>query len=316
MSFLSRKQRLLISSTLITSATVWIFLMLRDSIGRLTVPIYFMNPADLVLSVFLLMVTAIVASYVYFLLLGRVVPGTLPAMNIIAPYLASQVVRYLPGKIWGVFYQVQATSKWVHTGDTVKANIEQFALSYMNSIAIAACLYMYYSKGVGTALAVLAVAMIIMFLFLRSSVLHFAISIFSRSPSAINESFTVKKCNRKYGLVLFLFQVEWIIYVLACAMILPENYYLSEVVIVSVIYVVASLIGWIAFMIPSGIVVREASFIWLSSLFGFDAVDMFAFGVVFRIVNMIAEILCAFFCIWFVGIEGLHVKSEDSLKAD
>jgi uncharacterized membrane protein YbhN (UPF0104 family) len=295
---------------------VWMFLLLRDSMDQLAVPIYLINPADLVLSVFLLMVTAIVVSYVYFLLLGRVVPGTLPAMDVIAPYLTSQVVRYLPGKIWGVFYQVQAMSKLVHTGDTVKANIEQYALSNMNSIAVAACLYMYYSVGIGTALTVLAVAMTIMFLFIRNSLLHRTISIFSRSPSSINESFVVKKCKRENGLIFSLFQVEWIIYILACAMILPENYYLNEVIIVSVIYAVAALIGGAVFMIPSGIVVREASFIWLSSFFGFDVVDMFTFSIVFRIVDMVAETMCAFFCILFVGIKGSSVKSTGSLKAD
>lgn len=284
--------------------------------GRLTATIYLINPANLALSVFLLMVTVIVTSYVYFLLLGRVVPGPLPAMNVIAPYLTSQVVRYLPGKIWGIFYQVQAMSKWVQTSDTVKINIEQFLLSHMNSIAIAACLYMYYSKGIGAALIVLVVAMTIVFLFIRSSFLHTAISTFSGSPSATNESFAVKKYNRKDGLVFSLFQVEWIIYILACAMILPENYYLNEVIIVAVIYAVASLIGWVAFMIPSGIVVREASFVWLSSLFGFDAVDMFTFSIVFRMANMVAEIMCAFFCILFIRMEGLYVKSTDSLKAD
>lgn len=284
--------------------------------GQLAVPIYVINPANLVLSVFLLMVTATVVSYVYFLLLGRVVPGILPAMNVIAPYLTSQVVRYLPGKIWGIFYQVQAMSELVHTGDTVKANIEQYALSNMNSIAVAACLYMYYSLGVGTALTALAVAMAIMFLFIRSSLLHLTISTFLRTPSSINESFVVKKCKRKDVLIFSLFQVEWIIYILACALILPENYYLNEIIIVSVIYAVAALIGGALFMIPSGIVVREASFIWLSSLFGFDVADMFTFSIVFRIVDMVAEIMCAFLCILFVGIKGSSVKSTGSFKAD
>jgi len=316
MSFLSRKNRVLISTTLTTSAMVWMFLLLRDSLDRLEVPIYLMNPADLVLSVFLLMVTAIIVSYVYFLLLGRVVPGTLPAMYVIAPYLTSQVVRYLPGKIWGVFYQVQAMSKLVHTGDTVKANIEQFALTNMNSIAVAACVYMYYGGMIGTALTVFAVAMTIMFLFIRSSFLRLTISIFSRSTSSIKESFVAKKCKRKNALIFSLIQVEWIIYILACALLLPDNYYLNEVIIVSAIYAVATLIGGILLIIPSGIVVREASFIWLSSFLGFNVVDMFTFSIVFRIVDMVAETMCAFFCILFVGREGSNVNSTGSLEAD
>jgi len=213
------------------------------------------------------------------------------------------VVRYLPGKIWGIFYQVQATAKWISARYTINANIEHYALAQLNLIAVASGFSLYIFRGVIPALAVFFLVMTIELLVMRTHLVHRIMQVFSSPLSANKEPLGIIESNNKEVLILILFQAEWVLYILACAMILPEQYGAEDVIVVAISYTAAAFIGALAFVVPSGLIIREASFIWLSGLLGFEPADMLVFSISLRLIIMLSEIICSMFCMILLGLK-------------
>lgn len=290
MHSLSSTKRSLIAIILILSAAGWISFSLRDSTGYLKTSLQTLELQYLALSLIPAVLMVFITSYVYFLILAGFVPSIPPPRNVMVPFITSQVVRYLPGRLWGIVYQVQVRDNSVQTRSVVKANVVQFALFSLNSIAVAVSAYVYYDKGIVIGLITFAALMMLIFLVLRTSLLQRIASLMTRIAISEEQSRFV---NNKDLLILGLLQLEWFLYFMACALILPGHVNFTDILIIASNYVVAWVVGIITTVLPSGLIVREASFIWLSSLFGFDPTDMFAFSIVARVIFTLADIVSA-----------------------
>jgi hypothetical protein len=312
MNRLTHLQRTFISTTLVLSGLIFLVFSLRNSTDQLMTTIMLIKPGYLLLSLIITVITLIIFAYAYFLILSRTVPVGLSPLNVIIPWIFSQVVRYLPGKIWGIFYQVQATAKWIPARYTIKANIEQYALSQLNLIAVASGAYIYFYRGIISALAVFTSVLLIEFLVMRKHVVHRIMHIVPSLLSINKESFRVPESNKKEVLILCLFQAEWVLHILVCAMILPKHFGAEEVIIVAISYTAAASIGALAFVIPSGLIIREASFIWLGGLLGFEPADMFVFSIALRLIIMSSEIICVMLGVILLGFKPLRGKHADT----
>lgn len=276
MGSLSQTQRTLISITLMLLALIWISLTIRNSLDQLSTSFVSLKWSSIALSFVPAITMIFITAYIYFLILSRSVPVP-SAQSVMKPFIASQVVRYLPGKIWGVFYQAQASSRWIPTRYTLKANIEHYILVNLNSIAVFISVFIYYREGIITALGVFAVCLILVFLVLKRPL-----------------PFLHNRGDSKDLLILGLLQAEWLFYFIACVFILPSDYDIKSAMIISTSYAMAWLVGALAILLPSGLFVREASFIWITGLFGFNPVDMLIFSIVARTLFTLADIVSAF----------------------
>ena len=285
-----------ISTTFILSALVWIALILRDNIGQLKTSVASLEPLNMGMAIVPAMLAIILNAFVYFLILSRISPARLSAKDVIMPFITSQVVRYLPGKLWGILYQAQATSRCISASNTITANVEHYTLVNLNSIVVAISILAYFCIGIATALGFFLVIQFLIFVVLRKAPLTLLLSKFARITNvAISKK--IMACNveddRNNLLIIALLQAEWVFYFLAFVFVLPLSFGGEEVLIIATCYAMAWLVGALAIVLPNGLVLREASFVWLAGLFGFEAADMIAFSVVARILFTLADVSCA-----------------------
>lgn len=283
---LSTTKRLLISIILVLSAVTWISFTLWGSMGHLKTSLQTLEIRYVALSIIPAVLMVFITAYAYFLILSSMVPLIPAARTVMMPFITSQVVRYLPGRIWGIFYQVQVRDNLIQSHSIVKANFVQFALFSLNSVAVAISAYVYYIKGMTAGLITFTALATLLFFVLRASSLQrmTRIAVHEQQPLGVN--------NRDL-LILGLLQLEWLLYLMACALMLPGHVNFTDALIIASNYVVAWMVGIIATVLPSGLIVREASFIWLSSLFNFNPADMFAFSIVARVLFTLADIVSA-----------------------
>lgn len=283
-------KRSLIAMILTLSATGWISFTIWGSIGHLKTSLQILEFRYIALSLIPAVLMVFITAYAYFLILSDFVPSIPPARTIMMPFVAAQVVRYLPGRLWGVLYQVQVRENSIPTHSVVKANAVQFALFSLNSIAVAVSAYVYYDKGILIGLITFAALMMLVFIVIRTSLLQRVASLTARI--AIREVQHHSHNNNDF-LIFGLLQFEWFFYLMACVLMLPGHVNFTDALIIASNYVVAWVVGIIATVMPNGLIVREASFLWLSSLFGFDPADMLAFSIVARILFTLADIVAA-----------------------
>lgn len=294
MKSLSPTQRAAVSTTLMLAALMWIFIAIWESIGHLPLSIRSLEPWHVGLSVVPAMTMVFISAYTYSLVLYRTTTLQPPVRYVMMPFVASQVVRYLPGKVWGIFYQIQATMGYVSPKSTVRANFKHYILVCLNSLAVAVGVLTYYHYGIIMGLSVFTVSLAAVFLTIRASVLQYSISLIARLRAINTESKRMDaQNNSKDLLILSLMQAEWLFYFMACALILPGYFDIEKVVIVATCYAVAWLAGALTIVIPGGLVVREGAFMWLTAMFGFNISDMLMFSLLARILFTLSEVACA-----------------------
>lgn len=292
MHSLSKAKKAFFSAVLIASALAWIAIVLRGNTDQLFKSLTFFEPLHVGVSIVPAIISIYIAAYIYFLILSRTARPMPSFRQSILHFIISQVVRHIPGKIWGVLYQVQATEKWIKAGYTVQANIEHYILLNLNSIAIAASVFAYYRLGIMPATGVFFIFVFPIFLALKKSLFQQLASLVrlksggERPPIALSKS-------RDDIFIIGLLQMDWFFYFFTCALVLPSRFSIEDTVVVAACYAMAWLAGALATVLPGGIFVREASFVWLSGIFGFEPPDMFAFSIVARILFTLADVASA-----------------------
>lgn len=291
---LSKLQRSTLSAFLLGSASIWIFISIRAEFSRISNSLASLRPSYVGISVVLVMMEILIVAYVYYLLLSRSGVSRPFAWRAVMPFVASRVVSYLPGKIWGIVYQASAVDRSIPTWRMVSVNIEQYLLVTLNSIAVAAGVFTYYHKGLAAGLIIFSATLSLIYTALKGSLLQRTVSILTGGISVRNELFQYEnRKGEKDLLILGLLQVDWLFYIIACALILPVYFGSEDIVMIATCYSVAWIVSSLSSVTPGGLIVREASFIWLAGLFGYDPVIMFAFSIAARILFTISDVIGA-----------------------
>ena len=294
MHSLSQKQRTLIAIILMLSAISWICIAMRDSVGQLGNAIHSFGPYPIAMSLIPIMAAIFITAYIYFLILSRIVPFSLSARNVVLSFIGSQVVRYLPGKVWSIFYQMQTISKPIPARHILIANFEHLMIINLNSIAVAATLFIYYYQGVAMTFLVVPFMLLLILFVLRLSIFERVFYVASNRLNIVKGPFEgdINMHEKKFS-ILALLQLEWIFYFMSCYLILPGHFSVEEVFIAASLYAVAWIVGALSIVIPGGLFVREASFLWLASLFISNTTELLAFSIIMRVVFTIAEVISA-----------------------
>jgi hypothetical protein len=293
MNRLSKSKRMLISVVIITASIGWISASLWGSLDQMSAAISSLELGGFLLSVLPAMASIFITSYLYCLVLARYVPDPPPFLHVVRPFMISQVVCHLPGKIWGVFYQANAMTEWVEAGDTVQANAEHYILQNYNSVVIALSVFGHFQWGTTVALGIYVSALFLLLLVLRNSLLSRMIAVIMRTVAGRKVRFNPCRGKDNNLLIIGLLQADWFFYLLMFAIILPANFSLQDTIVIGACYAIAGFIGAMTIILPSGVFVREASFLWIVGSLGFDPIEMFIFSIVARTLFTLVDVACA-----------------------
>ena len=212
--------------------------------------------------------------------------------NIGPSYLQSQIVRYLPGKIWGLVYQSQQLKGQASGPVVVLVNL--FQLLNTNILAVGIIFAVIVGQIYGNLwliiiliLAVGITELLHCFPYYQMILVRTLAKFLNRLRQSLPEQ-PLTALPIRGTLILLL---EWLCFVLIFYFLFHHSYTWDEVLLVAVWYASASLIAILAIVVPAGLVVREAIFIAGSSLLPVENSAFIAVAAILRLVLLVAEFL-------------------------
>jgi hypothetical protein len=206
-------------------------------------------------------------------------------------YSFSQLIRYLPGKIWGIIYQSEILAEKFSKRTIWFSNLVQSILSSVNSIIVLGAVYLYTSFIPKIAIIYAILGILVLYLLISTNIIY---RVSNTMLSSKYQLLQIPKLSR--GRIFFeiiILQIEWLFYFITWYFLVPDNIQESGYVLIGTAYAAASLIGMLAFIMPNGWLVREASFIWLGGFIGLSQYMLLIYGVIARIIFILADIFWA-----------------------
>lgn len=208
-------------------------------------------------------------------------------------YLQAQLVRYLPGKIWGLLYQASRMSGSYGIREVMLANFWQMLTTNFLAAGLITSILL------GSILSPWCLGIVLPFILavecahrnpqIEGTALRALGSIVRRE--LWDETLTpLTPYKWKLTSILCL---EWVFYFLTIWMIFHGWNQTSNWLLVGAWYSGASILALLAFVVPAGVAVREAIFVMGPEIVRMDAASMAIFAIVARIVFLFAELATA-----------------------
>ena len=184
-----------------------------------------------------------------------------------------QVLRHLPGRVWGILYLVNETSAQVAPAAMIRANVELLGYSLAFNILVAMTLFSGVTAGVGMGLLVALAGFALATISLRADWLGRLIRFLLRfAPSRLSRSATISEAGAEMGWagafqISGLFVLMWCAYLTvwwAFAQTFPALDGIN-IWLLCASYSIAWVAGYLSALTPAGLGVREAGFFALAS---------------------------------------------------
>jgi uncharacterized membrane protein YbhN (UPF0104 family) len=212
----------------------------------------------------------------------------------LSAYFQSQLIRYLPGKIWGVIYQGRLLSNQSSMQLVVFVNLLQLMTTQWLMIGIVLALVFFEYMGQLSCIVIFLFFVVATELFHRFTAIQSyvlaRVVLFASKLGLRLGNFERKPISVIATLLLLL---EWFFYCLVFLVLFSDEMTLGALLKVSVWYAAASAIALFFWVIPSGLGVREAVFVALAPELIASVAEFFAWSIVLRIVFLLSEFLLA-----------------------
>lgn len=207
---------------------------------------------------------------------------------VMSSFLVGQLLRYLPGKIWGLAYQAGRLREVCPPSTVVIANGVQMAMSILVTSLLVATL-LAFQLGVDLAWMLPPALMAIVIAAHRHThVLGRAMSRLSRNPMPTERAHGEAPLRfAMFGTVLL--AIDWMFFVAGFMALGNGMVRLVDALPLAVTYAGASVMAMAAVAVPAGFGVREALFVSTADLSGFSAGSLVVWGVVARIAMTVAD---------------------------
>lgn len=191
-------------------------------------------------------------------------------------YLIAQAVKYVPGRIWGMVYQVERLRQDVGVLQASSATLTHLII------------------GLITSLLVLGLAMGNSILLPLAGLMLLAVWVFRGGAGRYVDRRVLQSLRaRRFGLVVLGVAVEWFFYLASVAMLCMALGTGDRWLMMGALYAVAWLLGSFAVLVPGGIGIREGGFVALGSVAGVATEEMVSFALIARFIFSGAELLTA-----------------------
>jgi hypothetical protein len=282
--------RRVFGTILVVAAGAWLGHALWRHAGELAASAASLAPERLVLALLPGLAARTLSALTYYLILARIAPGLPSFRHLVTPYFASQVVRYLPGKVWSVFYQVGSFARWVRGRDVWEANLLEFAVGNTNSLLVALCVLVHFAGASAAALGLFALACACVYGALRRSLFGRVLA-FGSGQMLRGDREAAERGGAHSGAITASLELEWLVFFAAFALLVPPGTGLTDAMTLAALYTVAWIAGFLAFVLPDGWVVREASFVWLGSQLGYAASELLVLSLVARVFFVVLDLV-------------------------
>lgn len=245
--------------------------------------------------------TVMLTAAIHACVLNRLAPIRIRFVHACYAYAASQVARYVPGKVFGVIMEVQVLAPLATFRTVLLALLAQTALTYLWSGALSVVLLTAAYFHLWWLLGLLPVALLLLWIAQERLWLERMVeSLVPRKQSTANVPAPSPRRPAQALLGTGLLLLEWIPFFFLWWLLAGGSIGVVRSSVLAGCYIAASIFGSLLLIIPSGIVVREAAFTLLAGLFGITAAPAIAWAVVARLALTFADLASAGL-LWFAS---------------
>lgn len=263
------------------------YLEVLDVIGQ-------MNPWLLCLSVLPFSAMYLSKAVYHWLIVRQLGEARHHAWAVMTAYCQSQVVRYLPGKVWGLVYQANRLRQTVTPQNVVIANAVQLLNTQLYTACLCAAILLAYLMQQWAWLLVWPIG--ILFL----GLLHH-LAFIERASAWLIWRMTKTRLPPRLAATtpvtlwaVFLLSFEWVAFFVGWGLISESSLSIWSMIVLGASYSVAALMAAFAIVVPSGLAVREALFVSLGARLAFDVELLLVYGIVARVLLTVSELACVF----------------------
>ena len=226
--------------------------------------------------------------------LARIEPIEHIGLRVASAYSLGQIVRYIPGKVVGLVFQASYLSGLVRPSSVAFALIVQTAYDNAWTLVFATSILAYASGYQEIAIALPLIAIAILQFSHRFAWIERAMLM----PGVIRRRLSQGQSDRIHGqhpatIPTACLAVVWLPMLAGLWVLLNDVATATQVAVLAACYLLASIGSMLVFVVPSGVVVREAMFLYLGSELGIDNGLLIYSGVVLRLALTAGEIVCA-----------------------
>lgn len=234
-------------------------------------------------------------------LVASLTPGSVDHTRLGAAYAVGQIVRYLPGKVMGLLYQASYLRGQVGAGTIALALLIQMLSAYAWASALSVAILASSWLRTLLPLVLLIPAAALLWQAQRADwaqrvlrVLPYVGRFFGEADHQSNRS--------KATLLTLLLLTNWLPFLAGWVWLLHDVQSFSGAMVFAAAYLAAAVLSTAIVFVPSGIVVREAIFLWVGSHYGMPATQLLFYGVLARLALTAADLLNAAL---FIGVQAM-----------
>jgi hypothetical protein len=270
----SGRWKKLLGAVLVTGSAIWIAYLLYASRDEFRANLLTLQPSWLLAAFALGLLGAATRGETFYLVIKNLAPGVLGRAQAFRLQYVAALARNLPGRFLGVAYQVAATRKQLPLSHLLLAQTLLAGIALFLAAVVAAAILIWTLSPAASVL--ILVLMLPLFAFGTMASTAFSKRLAKARPRGklLNALVTLAKAQKNLGLhaaihVLVVAVLGWTLYLAAWACIGQAHPDLDAYggLRLAAFYTLAWLLGFIALITPSGLGVREASFLVLAAEF-------------------------------------------------
>ena len=248
---------------------------------------------------------AVIKGAYHALLVSQLEPGSAISRRAVGcAFLVGQLLRYLPGKIWGLVYQANRLQGVCRPSTVVAANGLQMAIGAAVSVTLFGALALAH---VGMDVAVVSVLLALLGAALAHR--HFAAVSWALHRLLRRDApvpWTLRATSPVIATAVALVVADWLLFIAGFFALGAGLASFADAVRIAVGYAGASIAAMAAVAVPAGLGVREALFVSTSDLTGQTAGALLALGVLARLTMMAGDAAAALAALLVMGKVGAH----------
>lgn len=285
-----------LSWALMIAALGYIAWMLRDQGPGLLEAARRFSPAAVLLAMAAFVPMFVLKAFYQARLLQQLGHGHAPLLRLTSTYLQAQLVRYLPGKVWGLVYQSRRIRESHAGGTVVLANLWQMIVTNVLTLGVVAGVFGLRLLGGWGAMPLFVAVVLVEAIHRAPSARDRSFSWLSRRAPKLGISLPPRPATPDRWLSTGILIAEWMFFFLGFVILLGAQLASVDAILMAAWYSAASLLALAAFVVPAGLAVREAIFVSSGSLIpAADPALMLVTATMLRFLMILAECIAAAF---------------------
>jgi uncharacterized membrane protein YbhN (UPF0104 family) len=242
-------------------------------------------------------------------LLGNSVPHSFAA----GIWFGSQKIKYIPGKVWFLLARFYLSRKRISKSTILVATGIELTMMLLSALLTFLIFGIYYSYEGFTPSPALLIALVSLFLVLiHPRILEWGLSLLARVAGEKTEHLDIR--YRPLIILLFVYLMNWLLFGLANYLLVTAFTQIpfSQIYRICGLFAIAYVIGFLSFITPGGLGVRESVQVYFLSDFMSPAMAVIV-AVFSRLFWMFTEVLGTAI---FLGIHNLVQIKRASIEAE